>query len=122
MNPYAKYKEQSIMTMTPGEMVVRLFEEIIKQLTLGKAALKNHKFAEANSAFIKSQDILRHLKGTLNMQYPISANLAKLYDFFIFKIIECNMKKQDSDLDAIISMLSELKDSFAKAEKLARME
>lgn len=122
MNPYLKYKEQSVMTMTPGEMVVRLFEEAIKQLTMARSAINNHKIEAANAALLKSQNIIRHLRSTLNMQYEISGNLAMLYDFFIRQIIESNIKKDPQPIDAIIPMLTELKDSFAQAEKLARID
>lgn len=122
MNPYLKYKEQSVMTMTPGEMVVRLFEEAVKQLTVARAAINNQKLETANSALLKSQNIIRHLRATLNMQVEISHNLAMLYDFFIRQIIQCNVKKDTQPIDAIIPMLTELKDSFAQAEKLARID
>lgn len=122
MNPYLKYKEQSVMTMTPGEMVVRLFEEAIKQLTIARSAINNHKIETANSSLLKSQNIIRHLRSTLNMQYEISNNLAMLYDFFINQIIQSNIKKDTQPIDDIIPMLTELKDSFAQAEKLARID
>ncbi len=122
MNPYLKYKEQSVMTMTPGEMVVRLFEEAIKQLTMAHSAINNHKIETANSSLLKSQNIIRHLRSTLNMQYEISNNLAMLYDFFISQIIQSNIKKDTQPIDDIIPMLTELKDSFAQAEKLARID
>lgn len=120
MNPYAKYKEQSVMTMTPGEMVVRLFEETVKQLMVANTAIKSNKLEVANNALLKSQNILRHLRSTLNMQVELSVSLAALYDFFIQKIIECNTKKDVKIIEPIIPMLGELRDSFAQAEKLAR--
>lgn len=122
MNPYLKYKEQSVMTMTPGEMVVRLFEEAIKHLAIARSAINNHKIETANSSLLKSQNIIRHLRSTLNMQYEISNNLAMLYDFFISQIIQSNIKKDTQPIDDIIPMLTELKDSFAQAEKLARID
>ena len=35
-NPYQKYQQQSVMTMTPGEMLTRLYDELIKQLNVFK--------------------------------------------------------------------------------------
>lgn len=31
-NPYARYKEQSVMTMTQGDMINLLFDEVIDQI------------------------------------------------------------------------------------------
>ena len=36
-NPYAKYKQQSIMTMTQGDMINLLFDETINRLNKGLA-------------------------------------------------------------------------------------
>ena len=32
VNPYQKYQQQSVMTMTPGEMLLKLYDEVITQL------------------------------------------------------------------------------------------
>ena len=39
-NPYAKYKQQSIMTMTQGDMINLLFDETINRLNKGLAGLE----------------------------------------------------------------------------------
>ena len=33
VNPYQKYQQQSVMTMTQGEMLTKLYNEIIKQFS-----------------------------------------------------------------------------------------
>ena len=35
-NPYQKYQQQSIMTMTQGEMLIKLYDEVNKQLNAVK--------------------------------------------------------------------------------------
>ena len=35
-NPYESYKKQSIMTMTPGDMLITLYDEILKNARLAK--------------------------------------------------------------------------------------
>lgn len=122
VNPYDKYKEQSIMTMTPGEMVVRLYEEIINQLNRGIICIEGKDFDGANKALQKAQKILNHLTSTLDYKYDISKGLAQLYDFFKFKIIDGNVKKTSEPLKEILPLVVDLKDTFAQGEKLARMQ
>ena len=48
LNPYQKYQQQSVMTMTPGEMLTRLFDELIKQLSAFKEYNSQKDYAQAN--------------------------------------------------------------------------
>lgn len=50
LNPYQKYQQQSVMTMTPGEMLTRLFDELIKQLSAFKEYNSQKDYALANDA------------------------------------------------------------------------
>lgn len=122
MNPYEKYKQQSVMTMTQGEMLVKLFEEIVKQLSGAVMYIENNDPQKANVSLQKSQKILNYLKATLNHNYEVSAGLNALYDFFIDQTVKANIKKDPQYVNEIIPMISELGDTFAQAERLARIQ
>ena len=115
LNPYQKYQQQSVMTMTPGEMLTRLFDELIKQLS----AFKEFN-SQANDALQRAQRILRHLDATLDRQYEVSHGLSALYDYFIRRTVEANLRKDDAPIDEILPMVTELRDSFIQADRLAR--
>lgn len=120
-NPYDKYKEQSVMTMTHGEMLTRLYEEVIKQLNMGVLGINQKNYNGTNEALKKAQRIINYLKATLDFKYDISNNLASLYDFFNQQIMSANIKKNSKLLEEILPMVEELKDAFVQGEKLARM-
>lgn len=119
-NPYDTYKQQSVKTMTSGQMLVLVYNELIKQLSLAQQAFTNNDISEINRSLQKSQVIIHELKGTLNFDYSISNNLNDLYDYFNSVILNANIKKDSSELQRIIEMASELKDTFTEAERLAR--
>lgn len=116
VNPYQKYQQQSIMTMTPGELLLKLFDETIKQLHHAKDALAQKQYEQANAAMQKATRIISHLNKTLDMQYEISKNLEQLYDFFMHKITQANIYKDAKHLEEILPMVEELRDSFAQAD------
>lgn len=122
VNPYEKYKQQSVMTMTQGEMLVKLYEETVKQLSGAVIYIQDKDYVRANQSLQKSQKILKHLKSTLNYKYEVSNNLADLYDFFIRKIVEANIKKDSAPLIDVIPMVDELRDTFGKADRISRMQ
>ena len=119
-NPYETYKQQSVMTMTSGQILLLVYNELIKQLSLAKKAFEKNDIPEINRTLQKSQAIIRELKSTLNYDYSISNDLSNLYDFFLFVILNANMKKDPSEIQGIIEMAAELKDTFSEAEKKAR--
>lgn len=122
INPYEQYKKQSVMTMTQGEMLTKLYEEIIKQLNGAVLYIDEKNVSKANEALQKSQKILNYLKATLDHKYQISENLDSLYDFFIQEIVQANIKKEIKPIQDILPMIEELRDTFIEADRLARKQ
>ncbi len=119
-NPYDTYKQQSVMTMTSGQMLIMVYNELIKQLSLAQQAFTQKDIPGVNRYLQKSQKLIRALKGTLNFDYSISENLNNLYDFFLSAVLNANVKKDSSELQTLIEMITELRDTFTEADKLAR--
>ena len=107
--------------MTAGEMLVKLYDEIIKQLNLAIQSIEKKDYIITNNSLQKSQKIINYLKATLNFDYEISKNLDSLYDFFNTQIIKANIKKQVKPLKEILPLVQDLRDAFSQGEKLARI-
>lgn len=120
VNPYQQYQRQSVMTMTQGEMLTKLYDEVIKQMSGTKICLTEKDLSGVNNALQKAQRILFYLKSTLDFKYEISGNLDALYDFFIERTVQANLKKDAAMLDEIIPMIEDLRDTFVQADRNAR--
>lgn len=120
VNPYQQYQRQSVMTMTQGEMLTKLYDEVIKQMSGAKICLTEKDLSAVNNALQKAQRILFYLKSTLDFKYEISGNLDALYDFFIERTVQANLKKDAAILDEIIPMIEDLRDTFVQADRNAR--
>ena len=120
VNPYQQYQRQSVMTMTQGEMLTKLYDEVIKQMSGAKICLTEKDLSGVNNALQKAQRILFYLKSTLDFKYEISGNLDALYDFFIERTVQANLKKDAAMLDEIIPMIEDLRDTFVQEDRNAR--
>ena len=120
VNPYKKYQEQSIMTMTQEELLNVLFETCVKRMNSAVIYIEEKNYALASENIQKARNILRYLDETLDMSYEISANLSSLYDFFIYKLTNANVKKDAEMIKEIIPMVDELGKTFKEAEKSLR--
>lgn len=121
-NPYEKYKQQSVMTMTGADLVNLLFETAEKRLNTAVICINQKNYEGANTACKKAQDIFTHLSVTLDEQYEISGQLAALYDYFIYNIRQANIKKDTGPIEEIIPLIIELQESFRQADKNIRIQ
>lgn len=112
---FQQYKEQSIDTMTPGELLLTLYDELVKRLTRAELALDQQQYELFEQSVERSADIIRYLDMTLDRQYPISANLAKLYEYFDYELIRVKIGRNKTELERVKKMISELRDSFRTA-------
>ncbi|NLH00542.1 MAG: flagellar export chaperone FliS [Clostridiales bacterium] len=121
-NPYQAYKQQSVMTMTPGQMLVAVFDELIKQLKMSQIAFEKNDIPEINRTLQKAQRIINELRGSLNFEYSIANDLNDIYNYFNRAIINANVKKDAADIGDILQMVTELRDAFAEADKISRRQ
>lgn len=123
INPYEAYQKKSVMTMTPGEMLSKLYDKVIKELSAAKIDLDKkdlHLYAKIDDSLQKAQTVLKYLKTTLDFKYDVAKNLDMLYDYFISQIMQAYVHKDSAPLEEIIPMISELQGTYEKADKLSR--
>lgn len=121
-NPYQQYKEQALSTLAPGELLVKLYDEMIKQMLIAQRALDKKDYGTVNTALNKTQTVLGTLNSSLNMQYDVSANLRDLYIFIAKELQQANLKKETQPIEHCIPLVRDLRDSFEQAEKITRMQ
>lgn len=124
-NPYANAKAKAVETYSPGELVVALYDGAILNLNKAKMYIDEKDVAKASEMLTKSQKIIRHLNASLDMAYPISQELRRLYTFFDEQIIMSNLRKNEKSIeviDELLPMLEDLKSSFAQADRISRQQ
>ncbi len=121
-NPYSQYKKQSVTTMTPVEVVIKLYSEIERQLAIGISNVEQKDYAKSNAAFIKAEDCIDALREALDMSVPISQNLESLYVFFYKEIVKANVSKDCTEVKKIIPMFGELRDAFTQISQMTKEE
>lgn len=119
-NPYNRYAQQSVMTMTHGEMLAKLYEGLIKNMNLAVKGIEENDITAANISLKKAQKIINYLLATLDRKYEVSNNLAALYDFFNYQLIMANVKKSTTPILEVVPMVEELRATFIECDRLAR--
>lgn len=120
-NPYSRYKEQTINTATPEELTLMLYDGCIKFLNIAIIGIDEKNIQLASNNIIKAENIISELRMTLNMDIEISNNLAAIYDYLNERLIEANIKKDKEIVGEVKNFITELRDTWKEAMKLARM-
>ena len=117
MQGYQQYKAQSINTMTQGELLMLLYDELGKRLIRTELALKNKDFELFETSVVRCIDIVRYLDRTLDMKYPISRDLHRLYDYFLYMLNRVRFGRNAQVLEQIKPQLIDMRDTFRKAQE-----
>ena len=114
---YQQYKQQSVGSMTSGELLLLLYDELVKRATMASIALDKGDFPAFEAAVERCIDIVNYLDETLDRQYPISQDLGRMYEYFTYQLGRIKIGRNKQELEKLRPMLAEMRDAFHTAEK-----
>jgi flagellar protein FliS len=119
INKYKNYKEQAVNTMTPGEMLNLLFDELLKRLTRAELALKKEDYILFEQSIQRSKEIVSYLKDTLDYKYEISGELRRMYDFFLYEFSRIQAGRKVEIIAEVRPLVMELRNTFKEIQRLS---
>ena len=120
MNPAAAYRNQQIMTASSEQLTLMLYDGAIRFLRASITAIEAKDMEKAHDMNMRTQEIVREFRQTLNMDIELSENWDKLYEFMEYRLMEGNVKKDKAMLQEVLDLLREMRDTWAEAMKLAK--
>lgn len=121
-NPYQAYQQNSVLTASPGDLTLMLYNGCLKFLNLAKKAIEEKNITEKNTNLQKAQNIINELMVTLNMDIEVSKQMMALYDFARTKLIEANVKNDLAALEEAESIMIEFRDTWKEVIKQNRQQ
>ena len=114
---YQGYKEQGINSMSQGELLLLLYDELVKRLLRAGLALDKQDFPLFEASVDRGLDIIRYLDDTLDMQYPISYDLRRIYSYLVYDLsrVKAGRERRKDEIGRIRHILSELREGFEEA-------
>ena len=115
----ARYRETEVLTATPGQLVVLLFDHLLVSLRRAKTAMTNADFELQGEQLEKSRNILTELLVTLDRERggEIAINLSALYSFLLGELVQVGVRADHARLDRVTHMIEELRSAFAEASQ-----
>ena len=118
-SPYEKYRQSSVQTSTPAQLVIMLYDGAIRFVRTAMDGLSKQDYEKTNLNFGKAQTIVSELMSTLDHSYEVSENLYKLYEYTNFLLIEANIRKSPEKAEEAIGYLIDLRETWLQASKIA---
>jgi flagellar protein FliS len=117
-NPWQAYRQIATQTATPGQLVLQLYDGILRfleQARLGFTLDDPKEFNEAiNNNLQRAQAIIHELDAALNVKDggEFAATLRRLYDYFDRRLQESNMTKTIAGVDEVVRHVAGLRDAW----------
>ncbi|GAB97485.1 flagellar protein FliS [Kineosphaera limosa] len=89
-----RYAREAVATATPAQLLMMLYDRLIKDLNAAETGLGARDIQATHSALIHAQDIVHELSATLDTTlWKEGEALQRLYAWVIEQLIEANMTK-----------------------------
>jgi flagellar secretion chaperone FliS len=111
-NPYQAYQQNTVMTSSPAELTLMLYDGCLKFIRQAKTSMLNGNIADRNITLQKAQSIILEFITTIDQSVPISKELLPLYDFIYRKLIEANVSGNLEALTVAEDLVVEFRDTW----------
>ena len=112
-----EYRRQMILNMTQQELLLLLVDELKKNGMIASLRLERHQDPEFEQAVDRCKDIVNYLNETLDGQYEISKELARMYEYFDYQLIRIKLGRNKEALAQLQTMFGDLQDAFHEADR-----
>ena len=116
----AKMQQNSILTASPQELTLMLYNGAIKFGNQAVIAIENEDAALAHEKIVRVQDIILEFIASLDFDYPIATEMELMYDYIHRRLIDANISKDKEILEEAIGLIRELRDTWKEAMSLAK--
>lgn len=116
---YAAYANNKIMTATPGELTLMLYEGAIKFCNLAIEAVRKNELEKAHTNIVKVENIIMEFQATLKHEYPVAKDFDQVYSYLMQRLVDANIKKDPEILEEVLGNLRIMRDTWKEVMRTA---
>jgi flagellar protein FliS len=109
---YEQYNRNKILTASPAELTLFLYEGAIKFCNIAIMAIDQNDIQKAHINIKKVEDIIVEFRSTLNHKYQVSKDFDKIYEYIYDLLVEANIKKDKQLLEEALKQLRGMRDTW----------
>lgn len=109
---YAEYNRNKVLTASPAELTLILYEGAIKFCNIAIIGLEQNDMEKTHNNIVKVENIIEEFQATLNHKYPVAEDFDKIYRYIYDLLIEANIKKDKELLERALDELRGMRDTW----------
>ena len=116
---YAAYANSKIMTATPAELTLMLYDGAIKFCNIAIAGIEEKDVEKTHNNIKKEEDIITEFQVNLNHKYQVADDFDNVYKYLKDRLLEANIKKDKEILEEVLKHLRIMRDTWKEVMKLS---
>lgn len=117
---YAAYANNKIMTASPAELTLMLYEGAIKFCNLAMEAIDAKDIQKAHENIMKVEHIVEEFQATLDHRYPVAKDFDNVYSYLLERLKEANLKKDKEIMEEVTKHLRTMRETWKEVMKHGR--
>lgn len=121
-NAYAQYNNSKVLTASPAELTLMLYEGAIKFCNIAIVAIEQKDIQKAHTNIIKTEKIIDHFRATLDMKYPVAQDFDRVYEYLQRRLYEANIKKDKEIMEEVCSHIHSMRDTWKEVMRINKVQ
>lgn len=119
-NAYAAYNKNKVLTASPAELTLMLYEGAIKFCNIAIAGIENKDIEKAHVNIVKTEKIIQEFLRTLDEKYPVYKDFENVYNYLMRRLQEANIHKDKEILEEVLTHLRSMRDTWKEVMQQGR--
>ena len=119
---YAEYNRNKVLTASPAELTLLLYEGAIKFCNIAIIGLEQNDMEKTHNNIVKVENIIEEFQATLNHKYPVAEDFDKIYRYIYDLLIVANIKKDKELLERALDELRGMRDTWKEVMVKAKVK
>ena len=119
-NAYAQYNNNKVLTASPAELTLLLYEGAIKFCNIAMMGLEENNIQKTHDNIKKAQAIIEELQSTLNHSYKVAEDFDNVYHYIYSLLTDANIHKDKEMLEKALNGIRGMRDTWKEVMKKAK--
>lgn len=117
---YAAYSNSKIMTASPAELTLMLYEASIKFCNIAIVGIEKKDVQKAHTNIMKVEHIIEEFQASLDHKYPVAKDFDNVYSYLMGRLREANIKKDKEILEEVLVHLRTMRDAWKEVMRITQ--
>ena len=118
---YDAYAKNKILTASPAELTLMLYEGAIKYCNIAIKSVEEKNIQKAHESIVKVEKIIQEFQIALDHRYEVAQDFDNVYNYLLQRLALANVRKDKEILEEVLGHLRTMRDTWKEVMQKSRM-